>query len=145
MWWQSHSRLCLLPASTFQNQPYLRSCMFSNEEVSDLSSLRSHTLRTIRCNFKKLYQNNLNCPLNCWPDGSIPIQDTQEHLLLCSRLSLSQSQTLVKEGMKYDDIYDSFAKKKVIASYVYIELRNKLITEDKQLTSGQSSTLDPTT
>ena len=47
--------------------------------------------------------------------------------------------------MKYDDIYDSFAKKKVSASYVYIELRNKLITEDKQLTSGQSSTLDPST
>ena len=78
----------------------------------------SNAPKTIRCNFKKLYQLNINCPLNCWPNGSIPLEDTQEHLQHCSRISLSQSQTVVKEGIKYDEIYGSVGKQKVVASYI---------------------------
>ena len=142
-----HSKVKDIKYETFKCQPYLSSGMFSNEEVSILASLRSHTLRTIRGNFKNFYQGNLSCPLKCWPEGSTPLNDTQEHLLVCSRLDVQPQTTLACGAIKYDDIYGSRAEQKAVTSVVKqcMETRNQLLEQDKQPTSGPSSTLDPST
>ena len=78
----SHSKVMDIKYDSFKCQSYLSSGIFSNEEVSILASLRSHTLRSVRCNFKKFYQGNYSCPLKCWPVGSPSLEHTQEHWLL---------------------------------------------------------------
>ena len=52
---QSHTKVKHIKYEQLKCEKYLTSGMFSNEEITILSSLRSHTLRTIRCNFKVIY------------------------------------------------------------------------------------------
>ena len=123
----------------------------SYEEISILSSLRSHTLRTIKCNFKHMYVGNLCCPLLCTPESETPYEDTQKHLITCSRIigSLSAGQTaLTLNTIKYEDIYsENVYKQKAIVSLIIqcVNIRNSLIENSKRSTSGQSKSLDPST
>ena len=55
----SHSKVKAIIYGNFEAQRYLKSSLFSNEDVSILSNLRSHTTKTIRANFK----NDKSCPL----------------------------------------------------------------------------------
>ena len=143
---KSHSKVQKIEYSTFKCQEYLSSGMFKNEEISILSSLRSHTVRTVRNNFKNLYKTDLNCPLKCWADGIEPICDTQEHILLCKRISerVPPNTTLARNKVKYDDIYgDIFEQKEVTSVFKQrIQIRNEILEKDKQLTS-EPITLDP--
>ena len=54
-----HSKVKAIIYGNFEAQRYLKSSLFSNEDVSILSNLRSHTTKTIRANFK----NDKSCPL----------------------------------------------------------------------------------
>ena len=135
--------------SSLKCEEYLASGMFKNEEISILSSLRSHTLRTVRCNFKNLYKSDLNCPLKCWIDGDEPYCDTQEHIMLCKRISerVPSNTTLARGKVKYNDIYGNLYEQKEITS-AYIErlhIRNKIIEEDNQQLTSELITLDPST
>ena len=49
-----------------------------------LELLRSQCVRGIRMNFKNMYKNSFFCPLNC---NTVQEQDSQEHILACSKLS----------------------------------------------------------
>ena len=144
---QNHSKVSEIIYENFQCQEYLSSGMFSNEEISVLSSLRSHTLRTIRCNFKNLYKSNLHCPLKCWPAGAEPINDTQEHLLLCSRLNQIQNTTVARSKVKYNDIYgDKYSQKAITSEFIQrMNTRNKTIQEELTSERVTSTTLDPST
>ena len=106
-------------------QPYLKSNKFSNEDVSTLVALRTHTVRGIRSNFKKMYNNNTLCPLLCSP--SSPQQDTQEHLLVCSKLT--NRNEVAKNVISHDDIYGDVQKQKGAADIFkqLIRKRNKLL------------------
>ena len=105
--------------------------MFSNEDVSILSNLRSRTTRGIRKNLKNMYKDNLNCPLKCWPDGSPPVEDDQEHLLNCSKLKLKSNQTVACICVQYNDIYGDVNMQKVAVNVFkeVLETRNKLMEE----------------
>ena len=59
-----------------------------------LTALRSHCLRGIKVNFKKMYKQNVNCPLNC--DTEIIHEDTQSHILSCKSLQKPKDQIVVK-------------------------------------------------
>ena len=74
---------------------------------------------------------NLNCPSKCWPDGSPPVEDDQDHLLNCSKLKLKTNQTVACRRVQYDDIYGDVNMQKV-AVHVFkevLETRNKLMEE----------------
>ena len=141
---KSHSKVQKIEYSSFKCQEYLSSGMFKNEEISILSSLRSHTVRTVRYNFKNLYKNNLNCPLKCWEDGNEPNCDTQEHILSCKRISerVPLNPTVARNKVKYDDIYGNLHEQKEVISVFKqrIQTRNEMI--EQQLTS-EPITLDP--
>ena len=68
----------------FKMQEYLRSEL-SREEMTTLTSIRSMCVKGVKANFKKMYKLCLHCPLRCEPEN--PHEDTQEHVLRCSKLS----------------------------------------------------------
>ena len=131
-------------------EKYLTSGIFSNEEITILSSMRSNTLRTIRCNFKNLYRENLYCPLKCAPEGSSQYEDTQQHLISCNTIiqKLGDCQTIIAVNtIKYEDIYGDIYQQKAIVSLAKecLRIRNKIIEDSKQSTSGRCMSLDPST
>ena len=111
------------------------SSAFSNEDVGVLSNLRSDTTRGIRSNFHQIFRNNLSCPQKCWSPSDAPLRDTQEHLLVCSKLNLA-TQTVVRGNIKYENIYGNVEDQKAIVNIFkeLIEKRNKLLKPDP--TSG---------
>ena len=129
---QGHS--CKIEMKYERNvQPYLKSREFSNNNASLHAALRSHTVRGIRCNFKTLYRNKTQCPLKCSP--SSPQQDTQEHLLVCSKLVLNN--VLACHNITHNDIYGDIEKQKMAVSVFkeIINKRNKLLDEKTQNTA----------
>ena len=131
----AHSKVNTIVYEKLEKQPYLVSSAFSNEDVGVLSNLRSHTTRGIRSNFHHMYRNNLSCPLKCWSPSDVPLRDTQEHLLVCSKLNLA-TQTVVRGNIEYDNIYGNVEDQKAIVNIFkeLLEKRNKLLKPDP--TSG---------
>ena len=126
-----HSKVKDIKYETYDAQPYIHSSLFSNDEICLLAALRSHTVRGIRQNFKNLYKPNLSCPLKCQPAGTPQIEDSQEHLLSCSKLKLVHNNVLANSRVVHDDIYSAVDKQKA-AVCVFTELidqRNKLMEE----------------
>ena len=126
-----HSKVKDIKYETYEAQPYIHNSLFSNDEICLLAALRSHTVRGIRSNFKNLYKPNLSCPLKCQPAGSPQLEDSQEHLLSCSKLKLVHNNMLVISKVAHDDIYGEVDKQKA-AVMVFSELldqRNKLMEE----------------
>ena len=147
---QKHTKVKQIKYETLKCQEYLKSGIFSNDEISILSSLRSNTLRTIKSNFKTLYEGNLSCPLKCRPDGNQQYEDNQQHLISCGTIvqKLSQSQkTISAHKVKYEDIFCDIYKQKGIVTMVIqcMEIRNSILENTKMSTSGQSISLDPST
>ena len=128
---ESHSKVKTIEYNSLEKQPYLASPLFSNEDVGILSNLRSHTTRGIRGNFKKFYRDNTKCPLKCWPVDSEPMDDTQQHVLDCTKIQTNTSPIVACGKPVYDDIYGSTDKQKEIVTLFKerLEIRNKLISE----------------
>ena len=101
---EGHSKVNTIVYEKLQQQSYLQSPLFSNDDVSILSNLRSHTTRGIRDNFQQMYRSDQNCPLKCWPPDASPLRDTQPHLLTCSKLKLPNA-TIASSKIVYTDIY----------------------------------------
>ena len=51
-----HSKVNTIKYSSFQAQPYIKSHIMNNEEISLLFSLRCRTVRTIKANFSTIYK-----------------------------------------------------------------------------------------
>ena len=122
-----------IPYEKYATQEYLKSTQFSNDEVCLLASLRSHTLRGIRHNFKNMYQNDSNCPLQCWEPGSQPAPDDQEHILSCKRLDL-KTNTLASNKILYWDIYGDVSAQKCVTSLFRHKLdrREEILTKEEE-------------
>lgn len=120
---ESHSKVKVIKYETFEKQSYLVSPMFSDEDVGVLSNLRSHTTRGIRGNFGQLYKNNTSCPLKCWPSDSPPLKDTQQHLLVCKKITLN-ADSVANNHIKYDDIYGSVTEQKAVTT-LYRDILHK--------------------
>ena len=68
----------------YQMQEYLRNASINKEEMAMLTNMRSSCIKGIKANFKNMHKVCLHCPLEC--DTENPQEDTQEHILVCSRL-----------------------------------------------------------
>jgi hypothetical protein len=139
----SHSKVKTIIYDSFEAQRYLKSALFSNEDVSILSNLRSHTTRTIRANFKNMYRDDKHCPLKCWETDADPIEDTQEHLLVCSKLNDTARHTIATEKIEYNHIYGSVHEQKAIVTIMKQLLHERNVLLENISTSGAS--LDPIT
>ena len=132
---KEHSKVRDIKYEKFEAQPYIKSPTFTNDDVSVLAALRSHTVRGIRCNFQNLYKPNLHCPLKCWSADDPPIQDTQEHVLSCTRLQLGQDSTVANSKISHDDIYGDLVKQKEVANLFnqLLVIRDTIIQDEAQV------------
>ena len=102
-----------------------------------LALLCLQCVRGIRINFKKMYKNSLVCPLKC---NTVQEQDSQEHILACSKLS---------EGfnLKVSDIFSKEITAQAKLAKVFAKLMKKVKTTLKPPDSNTSlpgaSILDP--
>ena len=126
-------------------QSYLKTSLFSNEDVKVLASLRSHTVRGIRSNFKNLYRGATHCPLNC--SDISPHQDTQQHLLVCSAIKLEQTNTIARNEVKYNDIYGDLQSQKEAVTLFreLLDARDKILNCEIPSLSVGTDALNPST
>ena len=79
-----HTKVKHIRYEKFEMQQYLAEDSLSRDEASMLTALRSHCVRGIKMNFKKMFKMCLKCPLQC--DSETPQDDTQDHILKCKLL-----------------------------------------------------------
>ena len=85
-------------------QNYLTSGELCNEDCSLLFNLRCRTVKSIKDNFHRLHENDLQC------DVCKTGVDSQEHILECQGLD-----PYIHRGhVKYEDIFGTIMKQKAI-------------------------------
>ena len=137
---ETHTKVKGITYRKFQTQKYLKSCLFSNDEVSMLFTLRTKYMNC-KMNFKYQYkEDELLCPL------CANHQDTQENFLVCEKLKESfQSNEICLQEVKYDDIFSKDLKKQKCITNVYmklVELREKLLDTNMDSRTHSTSILE---
>ena len=72
-----HTKAKNIKYEKLEIQKYLISPLFSDAETKLLFGLRSQTSEYFKLNFKYLYREHLECPLNCCDPMQMPNQDSQ--------------------------------------------------------------------
>ena len=127
-----------------KTQQYLKSPLFSNSETSLLYALRSRTADIFKANFRNMFANVVHCPLDCQEEGEAKEDDTQKHLLLCSKLKCEiQTHDLASGQVLYEDIFGEVNKQKeaVVLFDRLIEARLRILKERENQPPGDD--LDP--
>ena len=119
----THSKLKNLHYNKLEIADYMKSPLFDHESVQLLLALRTRTVRGVKTDFRGMF-NDVNCPLGCAHTDTIP------NILICPAI-LAQFQTtdVVKETVKYDDIYsiDVVKQKQITALYnKHLEIREMM-------------------
>ena len=137
---QTHSKVKNIEYEKHETQKYMLNSTFSNQEVNLLHAFRSRTVRGIRTNFRIQYSRDLSCPLVCWPPNTPPIEDSQQHLMVCSKLQGVFSDC---QKVQYGDIFGNVTQQKSVILILsrLLEERDILLSEN-EATSG-ATTLDP--
>ena len=107
---KKHTKVKDVKYANLEIQPYLRSPLFSNPETKLLVALRSRTA-DFKANFSNLNGGQVECPLHCWGQDEQPLEDTQQHLLLCSKLII-ESNDIACGKVAYEDIFGSVIRQK---------------------------------
>ena len=126
---QTHSKIKHIQYSKLEIQSYLKSSLFSNDDISTLFGLRSRTIRGIRNDFRELYKPNLSCPLCGQHLDSLP------ELLSCATLQAglqnqSESVKMSVSQTRHEDIFSSDILKQKQATDTYtllLKLREDLL------------------
>ena len=108
---KGHKKVKHIKYDKLKLQAYLKSPIITQKQRNILTLLRSQCLRGIKMNFTKMYRNSLYCPLNC---NENPIEDSQEHILKCLKLSegsnLPESDIFSEEIASQGEIAQVFLK-----------------------------------
>ena len=126
-----HKKVKEIVYKSFSIQPYLQSELLSQKDKEMLTSLRSHSVRGIRHNFRKLFRNSLHCPLKC-ENEDFQKEDTQSHILSCKSLSDGVEQPLT--DIYHDNIMVQAQVTKVISKLM--RKRVKLLEESEKSLPG---------
>jgi hypothetical protein len=81
-------------------------------------------VRNVRNNFKNMYKHRLYCPLQC--ENETPLLDTQNHLLHCKKLVISNPLNLTIENV-FGDIESQEQIGRLI--FKILTQRNKILDE----------------
>ena len=122
---QTHSKVCNICYYEFKTQPYMKSHILSNHEVSLLFALRSRTIRNIKRNFPVQNQQDTKCQLGC------DVEETQEHILECVRVSGNKFRDT---NILYNHLYGDH-KEQVAVTQVF----DSLLQEREQLLLEQTA------
>ena len=110
---QKHTKVKDIKYEELKTQQYLKSPLFSNSETSLLYALRSRTADIFKANFRNMFANVVHCPLDCQEEGEAKEDDTQKHLLLCSKLKCEiQTHDLASGEVLQEDIFGEVKKQK---------------------------------
>jgi len=96
---KTHNKVKTISYECNDIQEYLISPLIRNYERKLLFQLRSRMYPGIKENFQSFYKDDLSCPLSCDSTHA----DTQENLLICSKLT----QNLSIEDIHYSDLFDN--------------------------------------
>ena len=116
-------------------QPYMISPQFMRDDSSLLLSLRTRTVRGIRSDFGNMYQDK-SCPLCTYTCDSL------SHVLVCTALQKSQSETT--EKYQYIDVFsnDLQVLRSITTHYTRLLQRRKEILESTPDTTIPVSCID---
>ena len=120
----THTKVRNITYLKLELQDYLKTSTLSNEEIYTLAAFRSQCVRGIRNNFKKMYGNQINCPLNC--NTITPSIDTQEHLTTCKKVNIG-----IAPLVSIRDIYAELEKQEAATIILTKLLRKRKILLEK--------------
>ena len=114
----THSKIRDIKYKKLEIQSYLKSPLFSKEDISTLFGLRSRTTRGIKDDFREFYKPNLSCPLCGQHLDSLP------ELLSCATLqaglqNMSDTVKMSVSQTKHDDIFSGDILKQKQATETY--------------------------
>ena len=91
-------------------QPYLKSSILGLEEMNMLTGIRSKCVRGIKLNFKNQFKLCKHCPLKC--NIVQPQEDTQEHVLVCTKLDGSRLDLdfAFTDGVQQSELAQDFSR-----------------------------------
>ena len=127
-----HKKVKHIKYESLKIQPYLRSNILHTKEKETLTALRSKCVRNVRFNFTKNFKNRLECPLQC--DNENPKLDSQEHLLICTKLNPMNCQNT----LSIEDSVGKIEKQEKIAKLIFkiiIQRKNLLEEMEKNIPS----------
>ena len=109
----------------FEISKYLTSPLFSRNSRCLLFSLRTRTLRGIKCDFPGIYTDKM-CPVGCGYCDTIP------HILTCTSIikQYHRSGDISVGQLHYEDIFSNDVRKQKQVVELYenlIEIRNRLV------------------
>ena len=121
----THKKVKHINYPTLNIQPYLTSDLVSQDNAKTLTALRSQCVKGVRHNFTKMYKKSLKCPLQC--NLETPQEDTQEHILICGKLSQGKQ-------MNLNDIFASNVQLQAKLAKIISPLlrRRKQLLEDQE-------------
>ena len=124
-----HKKVKHINYPTLNIQPYLTSDLVSQENAKTLTALRSQCVKGGRHKFTKMYKKSLKCLLQC--NLETPQEDTQEHILVCGKLSQGKQ-------MNLNDIFASNAELQAKLAKIISPLlrRRKQLLEDPSFLPG---------
>ena len=130
----THTKVKSIGYSQLEMQHYLYKSDLSSEEIVTLAAFRPQCVKGIRNNFKKMYGNNIICPLVC---DSTAI-DTQDHLISCTKLIRDIDD---RKLIKIQDIYGQLEKQEVAATLLtkLIKRRNTMLDKIEDPNSSSHS------
>ena len=112
-------------------QEYLTSNMLTNKMKSLLFNIRCESLKTIRNNFHKFYNNDITCKL-C---GTTEI-DSQEHLLRCHIVTskLSPEMDSLWKTVQYQHIYGNTQEQYMVVKVfqALLKIRHRLLKDQQE-------------
>ena len=128
-----HSKVKDIHYDKLETQQYMKSQLFTNEEVNLLFAIRSRMIDS-KSNFKSKYiKDDLTCRI-CHK-----AEENQFHLLHCKVLNdVLKSNDIISEQVKYEDIYSEHKKQKLVTS-----IFAKLLNIRKQMLENRENTTYP--
>ena len=117
--------------SLSEPQEYLCHKMSNNRISRLLFNLRCQTVKNIKNNFHKQFENNLGCPFKCF--GEI---DSQENLLSCKRLrkELNSQQENKLNSVSYNQIFGNVQEQQETGKVfqMMLKIRDRLLRKDQE-------------
>ena len=130
---KSHNKVKHIQYDNLEIQPYLKSNLFTSKEACMLTALRSQCVRGIKCNFKKMYNNCVQCPLKC-ESKNIP-EDSQEHTLNCKSLNVNTNMN----SAEISHMYGTIQQQNILAKQFCTLMRKQEIIIEEQAEAPSSS------
>ena len=111
---EKQSKIKNIKYKKFQMQKYLKSKLFSNEEIELLNKLRAKML-DVKVNFNTMYKNSVKCSI----DGC-QLDESQEHMMQTCQPLLDKL-SFKNQNIKYQDLFGS-TKRQIRVTQLYSEL-----------------------